>query len=503
MKRLLVAMVFVVGMLASGPALGAQHPLLSLVPDRPLVIVAGKDMKATYDRLAALEAVGRHAKSKDRERFDDSKLRLKLKARADQFSDFVGHKVGLDTLMELAGRNAVLALYDIGQLRFLYLSDLGWKGQTALAYLDQYNALPTRKVGQRTYHVKEDPEKGLAFALYRTDGLVAVSNDVTLIERALSGLEEPGRPEAFVDSEPWVTTLDADRGVADATTLLALDMARLIDDRYFTNYWAFRNRQALQGTSLVVAGIEVQGAKLTERRLVLGAKKRSGRALIAEDLKGAWWSEAGPGKKPRQALHGFFGWPAADGDAWERHVRGRLLTVQAHDQSNGPVRFAKAAAILVDAELSADVAVRSILDGVRGALLIVPENLAFVTKDMGVHALEPVPGFGGAYVAKDGDLLFLADDLALLSKLRARVVVASESNLEEAARVDLADQLPLWARAFRQMGPEAAFASHDAGAFFALELADLIDAASAFRLFTFRAHRQTGGVLIQDVSYGK
>ena len=500
MKRLFL-LLLLLGMLAA-PGAAADHPLLSLVPQRPLLVLSGTDFSGTIGRLKSLDAYRRHSESKDREQFDDSKLALKLSARVEQFGEFVGHKIDFDTLLELSGNHTALALYDIGQLTFLLLSDLDLKGQAALSYLEKFESLDTRKVGQRTFYVKEDPDKGLSFALYRADDLLLVSNQVTLIEDALNLLEAGAPGQSYAKSEAWTAATEADPGLVQAPTVLCLDSERLVHDRYFKYYWAFGNRQQFLDVRALVSSIEIKNGSLHERRVVLGAKEKPGNTLTAKGLP-AVWSEAGAGPDPAGELAAFFGWTLPASNPWTEAIQGRLLAVQAHPDGDNPVRFAKGAVLLFNGAPPIESLTRSILDGVRSQLLLAPASVSFTPEAKDVFAFEPLAGFPGAYVAAKGSMLVIANDRAMLSALQKKAEPAGDARIEEWVSLDASDQLPIWAKAFRQMGPEAAFDNHNTGVFFAIELSGLLDAAAAFRSFRLKAERLENGALIQQVVYEK
>jgi hypothetical protein len=495
MKRL-IGLILI---LLASTAQAAEHPLIKWVPGNPLVLVSGQDPAATFEKFQSLELVKTHAETKDRESFDDSKLALKLQARAKEFSEFAEHDLAISTLLELAGDHVTLALYDIGELRFLLLSDLSTAGQAALAYLDQYDSLDARTVGGRTYRVKEDPDRGLTLALHRSDGLLAVSNDITLIEGALRlAAEEPG--DAFIQTSGWTEAIASEPATAEATTLIALDMSRLTEDRYFRNYWTFGNVKSLSDYVSVVSAIEVNGQEFSERRVVAGAQKVEGRTLAAKGLPGAWWTQAGAGKDPSAELAAFFRWSIGSQPDWKEHLVGRLFAVRAIDAENRPLGFAKVAALATDGSLTAEQIAKAIENGAAEKLLIRPENFQFDEQGE-MLSFEPAIGFPGAYVMQKGSVILVANDQKALVNAAKMISAESDPAIEEATFVNLSDQAPLWAKAFAQMGPNAVFSDYEIGEFFSTELTGLLKAAGNFDSYSFEAKRAQSGLLIQNVRY--
>ena len=62
--------------------------------------------------------------SSNYEVFSRSRLFLRLKGAADQFSQAAGFPPDMDFLSQVAGGHSAMALYDIGNLQFLYVTYL-------------------------------------------------------------------------------------------------------------------------------------------------------------------------------------------------------------------------------------------------------------------------------------------------------------------------------------------------------------------------------------------
>src|SRR5215469_17832041 len=62
--------------------------------------------------------------SSNYEVFSRSRLFLRLQGAADQFSAAAGLPPDMDFLSQVAGRHSAIALYDIGNLQFLYVAHL-------------------------------------------------------------------------------------------------------------------------------------------------------------------------------------------------------------------------------------------------------------------------------------------------------------------------------------------------------------------------------------------
>lgn len=499
-RKMYIIILCLIGMHGIGQA--AEHSLISYVPGKPLVIFSAEDLKGNAERLKSHQAVQEHAKSRDRERYDDSKLTLKLGDRIAAFGDFVGHKISFDTLLELSGDHTALALYDIGNLRFLLLSDLNTKGQAALAYLEKLDSFDTRKIGERIFYTKEDPERGLSFAMYKSDKLLLVSNEIQLIEQSLWILENGPNEESFALNEDWTNGIKGQDDLLSSEMILYLDMARLLSDRYFRNYWIYRNRESLSDYKTVIAGIDVKKNGIHEKRVVLGSVPRDGVVSALKGVPFAWWSEAGPGKNPRKEISDYFGWKLMPKNEWKDSIRGRLLSLQAREDKYGIFHFIKGEVLYTDGGLNAKILAEEILNGSKSDLLIIPENFGFDISSDGVLKFERLKGMAGVYIKENDKRIFIANDPGLLKKLEKMTVLEIEK-VEEASYLPMEQEFETWANAFNQMGPDAAFYMLDIGYFFGLEMPPLLRAAANYKNYTFRAVREPDGRLLQAVSYGE
>lgn len=490
-------------MILACPTFAADHPLINLLPQDPLIAVSWCEFSKTYETAMGLEAVKRHAQSKDKERFDKSKLALKLKARINDFSKFIGHDISIDDLKQLAGPHLAIGLYDIGELRFILLSDLDYTSQAALSYLTEYESLPTRKVGDRTYFVKDDPKKGLSFAIYKNEDFLAISNDISLIETTLSNLSKTESSQAFRQNTKWSYATKALPSLASRDSILFMDTERLKEDSYFRYYWVYNNRSEFSDYMAVVSGINLGENNLDEQRVVLGDfKKSEGRAMRLKSDKGAIVGTTNSDRFSMKDVSDFFSWPMEEIPQWEKGITGAIYFTSTHKDENGIIRFHKGAVFAADHTISLKEMAGAISRGATAKLLIVPDDFGFKDGPKGRLDLTPLPGFSGAYLAKDENAIFVANDPGTLEYLKEHFVPENDPKLRESIFIDLKNELPNWADGFSQMGPQAAFDQYAVGAFFAFELSGLLSSISAFETFRFESSKEGDALLIQKVEYG-
>src|SRR5271166_4599232 len=129
MKRL--ALVFCIAL--SFAALGwagfrtaspSQVSLSKFVPAGPLLYLEAQDFSSLLSDWNTSPQKKQWVHSDSYEVFSRSRLFLRLKGAGDQFSTAAGLPPDMDFLSQVAGEHSALALYDIGNLQFLYITYL-------------------------------------------------------------------------------------------------------------------------------------------------------------------------------------------------------------------------------------------------------------------------------------------------------------------------------------------------------------------------------------------
>ena len=129
MKR--IAIIFCIAAACGGIGWGAYRaaapagqPLSKYVPAGPLLYLEAKDLSALLNDWNSSPQKRQWIQSDNYEVFSRSRLFLRLKGASDQFTAAAGLHRDMDFLSQVSGEHSVLALYDIGNLQFLYIAYL-------------------------------------------------------------------------------------------------------------------------------------------------------------------------------------------------------------------------------------------------------------------------------------------------------------------------------------------------------------------------------------------
>ncbi len=232
----------------------APPPIASLFPTGAIVYLEARDFASLLADWNASPEKTAWLGSSNYEAFSRSDLFLRLAQAQTEFAAAAGVPPDYALLTSVAGANSALALYNIGNLEFLYLTRVAsaraldttlWKGR---------GNYQTRRAGGVDYYVKRDPTgfRTVAFA-YSGDTLILATTE-DLIAGALELLNRQARPS--IVSEKWFA--DAVQAAAPGANDLRLvyNMQRLTQTPHFRSYWAQRNVPALREFSSGVSDLE-------------------------------------------------------------------------------------------------------------------------------------------------------------------------------------------------------------------------------------------------------
>jgi len=210
--------------------------------------------------------------------FSRSRLFLRLSEAQEQFAVAAGAPPDMALLESIAGSQSALAIYDIGNLEFLYLTRLPsaramdnvlWRGR---------EKFEPRKAADIPYYLHSEPTKNrlVAFATFNDYLLLATRED--LMTGALTVLS--GKAMRTLADEAWfagATAAAGQRGEPASPTgqalRLALNLSGLVKTPHFRSYWVQRNVPELRPYTAEVADVYRSAEEIREERvLVRGAE---------------------------------------------------------------------------------------------------------------------------------------------------------------------------------------------------------------------------------------
>jgi hypothetical protein len=240
--------------------------LTALIPSGALLCLEAQNFGNLMHDWDASQAKAAWLKSGNYSVFSRSNLFTKLEDVYGQYGAAAGFLPGLKGITEIAGTESVLALYDIREVEFLYISRIGdaelMKSQL-WAVRDKFQQ---RQAGGVSFFLRTDPvsKRTAAFAFAKGYLLLATRDD--LVAQALELLAGGSGPN--IASDRWDQDATAAAGKPGELRLV-MNFESLVKSVYFRSYWVQRNVSTIRRYWTGVADASRAGDNITETRMFL------------------------------------------------------------------------------------------------------------------------------------------------------------------------------------------------------------------------------------------
>ncbi|MGA7925092.1 MAG: hypothetical protein WCA20_03730 [Candidatus Sulfotelmatobacter sp.] len=241
-------------------------PLSKYVPAGPVFYLEAKDFSSLLADWNSSPQKKQWVKSSNYEVFSRSRLFLRLDGAGDQFGAAAGLPPDINFLSQVAGTRSAVALYDIGNLQFLYITYLpSAKSMQTMLWQTRAKFEP-RSAGGVDFYLRRDPEsqKEVAFAVSGDYLLLATRED--LMAGALQLMS--GSQNRTVESEQWWSqSVDSARAPGDLRMVLNLE--KIVPSPYFRTYWLQQNITDLTQYAAAVSDLFRSDQQYREERVLI------------------------------------------------------------------------------------------------------------------------------------------------------------------------------------------------------------------------------------------
>jgi hypothetical protein len=248
---LVVVACFAAGWAAYSSSSPTIMPLSHYVPAGGLLYLEAKDLSSLLASWNASAEKSNWVQSANYEAFSRSRLVLRLKAAGQQFSAAAGLPADMNLLTQVGGSRSVLALYDIGNLQFLYITYLPTRSVETTLWQTREKFEP-RSAGGMNFYLRHDPEsqREVVFAVQGDYLLIATREDLIAgALQLLSGIEGHS-----VESEPWWSRAVAAAG-PNGDLRMVLNLEKLVPTSFFRSYWVQQNITEMKQYSTAIADL--------------------------------------------------------------------------------------------------------------------------------------------------------------------------------------------------------------------------------------------------------
>ncbi len=282
----------------------APSSLAEFVPPEPLLYLEAKDFASLVHDWQNSAEKRLWLESDNYAIFSRSRLYLRLEQAQREFAAAAGFSPDMSLVESVAGAESALALYDIGNLQFVYITRMPSARALESILGQKRGNYETRNAAGLPYfvHVAPGSQRLVAFATTEEYMLLATREDLlagalTLIAarsapRAPANASSPtnrtsSAPLSLKD-EHWfaesVHAAEQSRSQAVTPDLrLVLNMTSLVRSPYFRSYWIQRNDPMLKPFEAAVSDLYRSATQIREEREFL----RSPQALSQLAAPGA------------------------------------------------------------------------------------------------------------------------------------------------------------------------------------------------------------------------
>jgi len=247
-------------------------------PAGALLYVQAKDFSSLLSEWNDSPQKRQWVKSANYEGFSNSRLFLRLKAASDQFTAAAGLPPDSNFLKQVAGRQSALAIYDIGKLQFVYITQLSSGSPTESALWQSRSKFETRSAAGTAFFFRRDPESKaeVAFAVSGDHLLLATRED--LMAGALQLMA--GSKDRSVETEQWWAQPVGATGPANDLHMV-LNLEEIVPSPYFRSYWIQRNTTEMKEYASAISDLFRSSREYREERVLM--KKAAPEGASAEN----------------------------------------------------------------------------------------------------------------------------------------------------------------------------------------------------------------------------
>jgi hypothetical protein len=251
----------VIGWTLFQPQTGPTHPLDQMMPEGALLYIDARDFSGLLKDWNAAPERAAWTKSDDYRVFSNSRLFLRLGQASDQFAVAAGLPPDMKFLVDAAGMESAVAVYDIGNLEFLYITRLASGDFLQSSLWQSRNKFQPRTAGDNY------------LILGTREDLVAGSLEL------MSGSK--GRT---LSQEGWYKQALSAAQAKAGDLRMALNMEKIAVTPHFRTYWIQHNITEMQSYGSAISDLYREGATYREERVIL-PKKQADEAALAQSAQ--------------------------------------------------------------------------------------------------------------------------------------------------------------------------------------------------------------------------
>ncbi len=268
--------------------LAEQLKLASVMPRSAMLYLQARDLSALMKTWLASGVRQKFYDSASFKEFTESRIYLKLQSRRQDMETAIGVGLDEDRLAELAGGTSAVALYDIGNLELVFVTEVARERAIATLLFKQMPQFQERSAEGSPYYLREvTTDNGnlkQQFCFAYANGKMIVTTTEGLMLRALANSRQSGADSLLAEV---TATVEKAEGFGTTDLTMWLDQTRLNASRHFKSYWIHKGTHAeLAKIESGILDLRFTPQGMSERRWFVMKESANDAALSAEQANG-------------------------------------------------------------------------------------------------------------------------------------------------------------------------------------------------------------------------
>jgi hypothetical protein len=248
----------------SAPATPSMLP--GFMPAGAMLYIEAKNFSGLLSEWNASPEKQGWLQSDNCEVFSRSRLLLRLADARQEFASAAGVTPNMNLLSQAAGKESALALYNIGNLEFVYISRVPSASAMQSALYQARAKFETRIAAGTPFFIHTDAASGRVVAFAVTNDYLILATREDLIAGALDLLA--GGAGRKLTGEDWYAQAVSSAG-SPGDLRMVLNMEKISVDPHFRSYWIQPNVKEMKRYSAAISDLHLSGSTYLEDRVLL------------------------------------------------------------------------------------------------------------------------------------------------------------------------------------------------------------------------------------------
>lgn len=257
--------VFAVGALEQ--AMQSKPELPALLPEGALLSIEARDFGLLLRDWNKSEAERAWLDSDNYAAFSTSRLFTRLSQAQDEFSAAAGLPTDGSLLEKVAGKQSCLALYDIGNLEFVYITRLEQQAIESTPLWQTRGKFEQRMEAGTAFYVHTDKQSSRTAAFAARDGWLILGTKEELVAGVLDSLA--GSATHNLAGDGWYVEAVKQASGERGDLRMVLNLEKLVASPYFRSYWIQRNVTEMKQYASAVSDLYRNNQSYREERVLL------------------------------------------------------------------------------------------------------------------------------------------------------------------------------------------------------------------------------------------